>query len=42
MAEKNERHTTYRAFASRPEIKDTFEDHIKDGSARFETHNVTK
>jgi hypothetical protein len=42
MAEKDERYATKRAFAGRPEIKHTFEDAIKDGSAGFEIQGSSK
>jgi len=42
MRKKDERRTPNRALTASPEIRDTMEDHIKDGSDSFETQNITK
>jgi len=42
MLKRDERLTTSRAFTTSPEIRDKMEDHMKDGSASFETQNITK
>jgi hypothetical protein len=37
---KEERHISNRVFPTRQGIKDTMENHIKDGSASFEIQNI--
>jgi hypothetical protein len=42
LLKKNERRAPNRLFTTRPEIRDTVEDHVEDGSANFDTQNITK
>ena len=42
LLKEDERGTRNRTFITSPEIRDTMEDHMKDGSASFETQNIRK